>query len=159
MAGVPGLDGERRQAVAERLWRAWRDEGRPASVLTGFSGVGKTERVVAPLVARAREEQTVAIQIDIPAQPTDLERELLARVKEGLQDTAAKDLAEEGRPLQPLRSGCVLFLPREDSQCSSAGSMPANPQRFAVGLPGTVISSANSDENRRDASARGSRAG
>jgi hypothetical protein len=64
-------------------------------VLTGFSGLGKTERVVVPLVARAREEKTVTIHLDVPARPTDLDQELLARAIGALQDIAAIELATE----------------------------------------------------------------
>ncbi len=110
MFSVPGLDGERRQVVAEGLWKAWRDEGRRAAVLTGFSGVGKTERVVAPLVARARQEQKVAVHIDVPTQPIDLERELLASVIEALQDGATNELAEEVAAAPNLATGLRTVL-------------------------------------------------
>lgn len=110
LTGLSGLDGERRQFVAKSLWRAWRHDGRGASILTGFSGVGKTERVIEPLVARAREQKIVAIHIDVPAQPTDLERELLSRVSEALLDTSAKGLAENVVAAPNLGSGLRLVL-------------------------------------------------
>lgn len=110
VTGLSGLDGERRQFVAKSLWRAWRHDGRGASVLTGFSGVGKTERVISPLVARAREQHIVAIQIDVPAQPIDLERELLSRVSEALLDTNAKDFAEDVATAPNLETGLRLVL-------------------------------------------------
>ena len=50
---IVGLDGSRRQDVAARLWSAWRGDGVGAAVRTGFSGLGKTDRVVRPLVGRA----------------------------------------------------------------------------------------------------------
>jgi glycosyltransferase involved in cell wall biosynthesis len=110
VAGLPGLDGERRQSVAKNLWRAWRHDGRVAALLTGFSGVGKTERVIAPLVAQARQQRIAAIQIDVPAQPTDLERELLARASEALLGTSAKELAGEVAAASNLEAGLQLVL-------------------------------------------------
>ncbi len=49
--------------------------------------------------------------------------------------------------------------PKEHSQCSSVGSAPAGPHRFAAGRRESEISIANSGESRLDASAQGSRAG
>jgi len=95
VTGLLSIDGERRQLVAEGLWRAWRDEGRRASLLIGFSGVGKTERVITPLLARAREEKILAIHIDVPAYPIDLDRELVSRLSEALNDVAEQSLAAE----------------------------------------------------------------
>ncbi|MFC3078823.1 glycosyltransferase [Phenylobacterium terrae] len=63
-------------------------------MLIGVSGVGKTDRVITPLVARAGEANIVAVQIDVPAQPTDLERELLGDLGAALRDISETTLAE-----------------------------------------------------------------
>lgn len=110
VTGLSGLDGERRQFVAQSLWHAWRHDGFGASVLTGFSGVGKTERVIAPLVARAREQRIVAIQIDVPAQSIDLEREVLSRAGEALRETSATNLAADVAAASSLEAGLRLVL-------------------------------------------------
>ena len=55
---IPGLDGEKRQHVAAGLWRAWREDGQGAAVLTGFSGLGKTQQVVRPSDKRGHSSRS-----------------------------------------------------------------------------------------------------
>ncbi len=109
---IPGLDGERRQQVAAELWRAWRDEGRGALILTGFSGVGKTEHVVRPLVARAKSAGSPAIHIDIPLHATDLDQELFGLLVQELYDSGAEALAD-AITTQPNLSSALRYLLRQ----------------------------------------------
>lgn len=111
---IPGLDGERRQDVAAGLWRAWRDDGRGAAVLTGFSGLGKTEQVVRPLVARAISEGIPAVHIDVPFHPTSLDQELTALLVGELRDDGKDELAE-ATGSQPSFSAALKHLLRNDA--------------------------------------------
>lgn len=110
MAGLPGLDGEGRQLVAKSLWRAWRHDGRGAAILSGISGVGKTERLIAPLVSRARDQKIIAVHVDVPAQPLDLERELLSRVSEAVTDSIGSSIAKDVVNATDLATGLKLVL-------------------------------------------------
>ena len=110
MEQIPGLDGARRQEVSARLWTAWRAERRGGVILTGFSGTGKTDRVVRPLVDRALNESIPAVQVDVPQSSTDLDQELLALLSEGLLTNGYAQLAAELKvqPNFPLGLGTVL---------------------------------------------------
>ena len=107
---IPGLDGARRQQVAAGLWRAWRDDGRGAAVLIGFSGVGKTEQVIRPLIARAISKGSSAVHIEVPRHPTDIDQELTALLVEELRFDGQDDLAEAtgGEASFSAAVGCLL---------------------------------------------------
>lgn len=105
------LAGERRRDVAKGLWAAWRDQHAGGAVLVGFSGTGKSERVVRPLVSRALAElQVPAVHIDVPARPTLLDQEMLANLVEALREAGANGLVEEAAHAPTFTEGarCVL---------------------------------------------------
>jgi hypothetical protein len=110
---IAGLDGDRRQELAAGLWRAWWEEGRSAAVLTGFSGLGKTEKVVRPLVARAIRAGRTAIVIDVPVSPMDLDKQLTALLVDELNLSGATALADEVAK-QPSFSVALRQLLRQD---------------------------------------------
>jgi glycosyltransferase involved in cell wall biosynthesis len=109
---IPGLDGARRQQVAAGLWTAWRVEGRGAAVLTGFSGIGKSEHVVRPLVARARSEGISAVHIDVPLYPTDLDQELAGLLVEEFVLIGDGSLAEVVRNQPSFAAALATLLSR-----------------------------------------------
>src|SRR6185437_756127 len=84
------LDGADRQETARRLWNAWREDGRAVAVIHGISGVGKTQQLIYPLIERCRREGRLALQVDVPLNPTDAPRELLGQLAQELQ--AREDL-------------------------------------------------------------------
>ncbi|MFJ9894432.1 AAA family ATPase [Streptomyces sp. NPDC091280] len=92
---LPDLDGEQRRRAALHLWERWTKQRRSAALLYGFSGVGKTDRVVRPLMDEARlEHRRTTVLVDAPAHPVDTPRELIARLRAQLEDTGRYDLAE-----------------------------------------------------------------
>ncbi|HEX8560297.1 MAG TPA: glycosyltransferase [Pyrinomonadaceae bacterium] len=109
---IPGLDGARRQQVAADLWAAWRAERRGAAVLTGFSGVGKSDLVVRPLAARARDEGLAAVIIQAPLHPADLGQEMLGLLAEEIEFDGDPALAETVRGLPSFFSALALLLQR-----------------------------------------------
>src|SRR5690348_11520734 len=84
------LDGADRQETARRLWDAWRVDGRSSAVIYGISGVGKTQQLIYPLIERCRLEKQLALQVDVPMNPTDAPRELMGQLAQELQ--AREDL-------------------------------------------------------------------
>jgi hypothetical protein len=120
---IPGLDGEKRQHVAAGLWRAWREDGRGAAVLTGFSGLGKTQQVVRPLVARATSEGIPAVHIDVQLHPTSLDQELTALLMRELRDDGREELAKAtgNQPTFLQRSGTFSAMVRLSCWTSSSG--------------------------------------
>lgn len=140
---IAGLDGDRRQEVAAGLWRAWREEGQGAAVLTGFSGLGKTEQVVRPLVARAVRAGVAAIVIDVPISPMDLDKQLTALLVDELHLNGATALAKAAGK-QPsfsivlrelLRQGTLVVLDEFQRLLDWSGRPPeplaTNLQRIA----------------------------
>lgn len=90
------IAGSQRRSVVARLWRAWREQGAGGAVLVGFSGTGKTEKVVRPLVSKAHATPGITgLHIDVPAHPTQIDQEMLARLIEALREAGATDLALE----------------------------------------------------------------
>lgn len=131
---ILGLEGRHRQQVAADLWVAWRKEGRGAAILTGISGVGKTDLIVRPLAARAREEGRPAVHINIPLHPMDLDQELLGLLIEELLVLDAS-LAETIQN-QPdfsaalaivLRSGTLVVLDEFQRVLESTTGLPLEP--------------------------------
>lgn len=111
MEELSGLSGERRQAVAADLWATFREHRRPAAILVGFSGTGKSERVALPLVGRARAEGVpAAVHFDTPAHPTQLDQELLGRLVEALREAGASNLADQVARESNFASGVRLTL-------------------------------------------------
>ena len=135
MDPIPGLDGSRRQEVAAGLWNAWQEEGRAAAVLTGFSGLGKTERVVLPLVAQARAEGRIAVLVDVPQRPTNLSEELVARLVEELcdngdaevADAAGAELSFASAVQQLLRQGALVVLDEFQRVLDPSSATPLEP--------------------------------
>lgn len=70
------LDGAARRKVAMDLWNAWRTDGVGAAIIVGFSGVGKSDRLVRPLIARAARAGIPAVHIDVPVGAADVDQEL-----------------------------------------------------------------------------------
>lgn len=105
------IAGARRQEVAQSLWAAWREHSTGCAVLVGFSGTGKTERVVRPLLSHANAELHVpTVHIDVPASPTQLDQEMLARLVEALREAGTNELADEAAQAPNFTVGarCVL---------------------------------------------------
>ena len=133
-ASIPGLDGAQRQKVAAGLWNAWRKGNRSAALLT-VSGIGKTEQVVRPLVARAKAEGIRAVLIEVPLHPTDVDQELLSRLVEELRDGGDTALGEtiEQEPSfaaglrRLLREGALVVVDEFQRLLSSASGEPAEP--------------------------------
>lgn len=92
---ISSIDGSRRQQVAADLWAAWQEDGREAAILTGFSGLGKTEQLVRPLVNHAAQEGRTAVLVEIPLYPTALEDEVVAELVNGLRESGADALAQQ----------------------------------------------------------------
>ncbi|NPU64673.1 glycosyltransferase [Bradyrhizobium sp. 83012] len=135
MNELQGLSGVRRQAVAADLWATFRERRRPAAILVGFSGTGKSERVALPLVGSARAEGFPAVHFDVPARPTQLDQELLGVLTEALRDTAALDLA--GRVAREpsfvsgvrhvLRAGGLVVIDEFQRLLQVPGGIPPEP--------------------------------
>lgn len=150
---APGslLDGADRQAAARSLWDAWKVDGRSASIVQGISGVGKSERLIRPLVDLHRRNGGVAVHIDVPLEPTDVVLELAALVAEELADhddaTPGVALAQQGDLFGAVRellaAGALVVLDEFQRLLDPAGA-PVEP--FAVklakilgrGLPGCL---------------------
>jgi glycosyltransferase involved in cell wall biosynthesis len=115
---ISELDGERRQQVAAGLWRSWWKNGRGAGILNGFSGLGKTERVIRPLIARATANGRPAVLIDAPIDPMDLDKQLNGSLVEqlreagatGLADVAARQPSFSVALRETLRGGALVVL-------------------------------------------------
>ncbi|NUT53093.1 MAG: glycosyltransferase [Saccharothrix sp.] len=109
---LDGLDGVERHEVATGLWQAWRSSPRSVAVLTGASGIGKSNGVVAPLLQRADDLGLRALLVEVPAprpgEPfgaVDVEVDLLDRLRTEMED-AGISLSEE----QYRRRGFFLVL-------------------------------------------------
>lgn len=111
---IPGLDGARRQQVGAGLWASWRAHQRGAAILTGFAGTGKSDRIVGPLVARARGEGIPAVHIDVPLHPTDLDQELLGLLTQELQFNNYGALTD-GLQRQPNFAAALAAVLRQDA--------------------------------------------
>jgi glycosyltransferase involved in cell wall biosynthesis/tetratricopeptide (TPR) repeat protein len=94
-APIPGLDGAERQAVGHGLWQAWRSEGRPAAVLTGISGVGKSEGIVRPLMTWAARDGVPTVGIEVPTESPNLDATLVSRLVDELTGSDNAALAAE----------------------------------------------------------------
>jgi glycosyltransferase involved in cell wall biosynthesis len=92
---LSSIDGSRRQQVAAGLWAVWQEEGHEAAILTGFSGLGKTEQVVRPLLNHAIQEGRQAVLVEIPLYPTSLEEEVIAELVDRLRESGADTLAQQ----------------------------------------------------------------
>jgi glycosyltransferase involved in cell wall biosynthesis len=134
-APIPGLDGAQRQNVAAGLWSAWREAKRGAALLTGFSGLGKTEQVVRPLVARAKAMRIPAVVIEVPLHPTDVDQELLSRLVEELRDggdtalgeTIEKEASFAAGLRRLLREGALVVVDEFQRLLVVASGEPAEP--------------------------------
>ncbi|MGX9884372.1 AAA family ATPase [Streptomyces sp. NPDC002276] len=110
---LPDIDGEQRRKAALHLWDRWTKQRRSAALLYGFSGVGKTDRVVRPLMDEARlEHKRTTVLVDAPEHPIDTPRELIARLREQLEDTGRYDLAELLAAEQRLDRALTTLLGR-----------------------------------------------
>jgi hypothetical protein len=92
-------------------------------VLTGFSGLGKTQQVVRPLVARATSEGIPAVHVDVQLHPTSLDQELTALLMRELRDDGREELAKAtgNQPTFLQRSGTFSAMVRLSCWTSSSG--------------------------------------
>lgn len=112
------LTGEGRQQIAAQLWAASQPGGRAAALITGVSGVGKSDRLVRPLLERARAQERIALRIDVPESPLSIDAELCALVINELRDLGLNDRALECERLagfaavarQVLRQGALVVV-------------------------------------------------
>lgn len=125
------LDGALRQQVAERLWSAWQTDQRVAAVITGFSGIGKSERLVRPLVEKAKALGRPAVHIELPRTPTDFDAEmigLLAEELEGGQSPLATVVRSQSNLVGALRTilqaGGLVVLDEFQRMLAPGSSMP-----------------------------------
>jgi glycosyltransferase involved in cell wall biosynthesis len=93
MDWIAGLDGANRQAAARGLWRAWRSEAFAAAILSGPSGVGKTDRVIRPLLIKAAQEGLPFVRIEVPPDSTDVDAVLVGRLVEAMGEGSDPALA------------------------------------------------------------------
>lgn len=89
-----GLTGEARQKIAAQLWEASQTGGRAAVLITGVSGVGKSDRLVRPLIDRSCEQGRTALRIIVPQSPLSIDAELCALLINELRDMGQDDLAQ-----------------------------------------------------------------
>jgi glycosyltransferase involved in cell wall biosynthesis len=113
-----GLTGQSRQKVAEDLWAASQPGGRGASLITGISGAGKSDRLVRPLLDRARAQGRIAVHVEVPESPLSADAELSALIVQELRYAGHGELAsaceqETGFPAvarRALRHGALLVV-------------------------------------------------
>lgn len=89
-----GLTGEGRQKIAAQLWEASQAGGRAAVLITGVSGVGKSDRLVRPLIDRSCEQGRTALRIIVPQSPLSIDAELCALLINELRDLGQDDLVQ-----------------------------------------------------------------
>ncbi|WBO63096.1 caspase family protein [Streptomyces camelliae] len=110
---LQGIDGEQRRKAALQLWERWTKQRRSAALLHGFSGVGKTDRVVRPLMDEARlMHGRTTVLVDVPEHPVDATKELLARLHEQLEHTGHYELADALAPERRLDRALTTLLNR-----------------------------------------------
>jgi hypothetical protein len=109
-------------------------------VLTGFSGLGKTQQVVRPLVARATSEGIPAVHIDVQLHPTSLDQELTALLMRELRDDGREELAK-ATGNQPtfsaalrhlLRNGALVVLDEFQRMLEPSSAKPLEPLASAL---------------------------
>lgn len=113
-----GLTGEARQKIAAQLWEASQTGGRAAVLITGVSGVGKSDRLVRPLIDRSCEQGRTAIRIIVPQSPLSIDAELCALLINELRDMGQEDLAQACEKLvgfssvakTVLRQGALIVI-------------------------------------------------
>lgn len=88
------LDGDARRQAAEHLWSMWQQPAkRQAVVLTGESGIGKSRHVVQPLMDLVRGDHGIAVSVDIPASPVNIEAHLFGKLLDECDDTVKQRLS------------------------------------------------------------------
>ncbi|MCL8300376.1 glycosyltransferase [Pseudomonas mosselii] len=113
-----GLTGEARQKIAAQLWEASQTGGRAAVLITGVSGVGKSDRLVRPLIDRSCEQGRTALRIIVPQSPLSIDAELCALLINELRDMGQDDLAQACEKLvgfssvakTVLRQGALIVI-------------------------------------------------
>lgn len=88
-------DGVHRQEVLANLLRAWRPGRRNAALLTGFAGVGKSDRVARSLMTHTSKLKAPGIYISVPVHPINLDEELLSRLVTDLDKMLMSQLVDE----------------------------------------------------------------
>lgn len=142
-----GLTGVHRKAVAEELWHAWQVERRAAAVITGVSGIGKTDRLVRPLVARARARGGLALHVEVPQAALSTDEELKSLVIQELRDCADEQLvsvceqhstfAEVAREV--FRRGGLLVVDEFQRLLEPGSALPIAAWRNVFGRLGTRV--------------------
>lgn len=127
------IDGEARQAVADRLWSAWRDGTHAAGLVVGFSGVGKTDKLARALKVAARDLDRTAVSVDMPPIGIDAQAELIAELADALDHQGADaDLVadvENARSLKSalkdtVKAGVLVVVDDIQRQFDADGSPP-----------------------------------
>lgn len=92
------------------LWDAWQEQHHQSVLITGLSGVGKTEQLLWPLVLYAQQSNLPAIRLEVPANPLSADGELRAQLIEELKDVGLTELAQdcENAPNFTDAAKCVL---------------------------------------------------
>ncbi|MDO9337553.1 MAG: glycosyltransferase [Caulobacter sp.] len=80
-----GPDGGRRREVADSLWAAWIELQKGGLILTGMSGMGKTEHVVRPFMTAAGRLGRPAVKVEVPLVSLDLAGAVQAALVEELE--------------------------------------------------------------------------
>ncbi|MEU4801690.1 glycosyltransferase [Actinosynnema sp. NPDC023587] len=118
MAPIKTLDGAERQQAATSLWSAWKTSEQTVVILSGVSGAGKSFHVVRPLMKRVWGAKGIALSIEVPSSPVDLESHLLGLLKEEceeLEDYALRAAVQRAEALFPairalLRKGAMVVV-------------------------------------------------
>ncbi len=104
------LHGVARQEVAEGIWAAWRDQHRRVAVLTGFTGVGKTELANA-LRTEAVQGGGVSLRVTLPlGGVADLDAFVRDQLAEEATDAGLVDLARRLSSAANLQSALKTVL-------------------------------------------------
>lgn len=136
-----GLTGEGRQQLAAQLWATSQPGGRAAALITGASGVGKSDRLVRPLLERARAQKRIALHIDVPYSPLSIDAELCALVISELRESGMNDLALECERLtgfaavarQVLKKGALVVVDEFQRLLEPGSALPIAEWRAALG--------------------------
>lgn len=136
-----GLAGESRQQLAAQLWATSKPGGRAAALITGASGVGKSDRLVRPLLEQARTQKRIALHIDVPESPLSIDAELCALVINELRELGLDDLALECERLtgfaavarRVLKQGAVVVVDEFQRLLEPGSALPIVQWRAALG--------------------------
>ncbi len=129
-----GPDGAERQAIAAGLLQAWRRNKAQAALLTGGSGLGKTDRLIRSLFEHASKLDILCLCISVPSYSTNMDEELLSLLVEQLEEQGNESLAEIvqskggfiGALKHLLRTGAVIVIDEFQRLLDEITGMPKN---------------------------------